>query len=144
MASKARTASAKGVQEFRPYVTRSIPVGAQIVCADNTGAKILEVVMVKRHKTRVSRLPAAAVGDFCNVVVKKGPAELRKQIYGAVIIRQKYAVRRLNGVRVVFEDNAAVLVTPEGEIKGTDIKGPVAAEASEKWPRIANMASMVV
>ena len=32
-----------------------------------------------------------------NVVVKKGPAELRKQVHGAVIIRQKYAIRRLNG-----------------------------------------------
>ena len=134
----------KGVAEFRPYVTRSIPIGANIVCADNTGAKILEVVMVQKHKTRVSRLPAAAVGDFCNVVVKKGPAELRKQVYGAVIIRQKYPVRRSNGVRVCFEDNAAVLITPEGEVKGTDIKGPVAAEASEKWPRVANLASMVV
>lgn len=134
----------KGVAEFRPYVTRAIPVGANIVCADNTGAKILEIVMVQKHKTRVSRIPAASVGDFCNVVVKKGPAELRKQVYGAVIIRQKYPVRRLNGVRVVFEDNAAVLITPEGEVKGTDIRGPVAAEASEKWPRVANLASMVV
>ena len=134
----------KGVAEFRSYVTRSIPVGAQIICADNTGAKILEVINVTKYKTRVSRLPAGGVGDFCNVVVKKGPAELRKQIYGAVIIRQKYPVRRLNGVRVCFEDNAAVLITPEGEVKGTDIKGPVAAEASEKWPRVANLASMVV
>ena len=121
-----------------------MPVGAQINCADNTGAKILEIIMVQKIKTRVSRLPAAAVGDYVNVVVKKGPAELRKQIHGAVIIRQKYAIRRLNGVRVAFEDNAAVLATPEGEIKGTDIKGPVAAEASEKWPRLANLASMVV
>jgi len=135
---------AKGVQEFRPYVTRVLPVGAQIICADNTGAKILEIIMVHKIKTRASRLPAAAVGDYVSVVVKKGPAELRKQVHGAVIIRQKYPVRRLNGVRVIFEDNAAVLVTPEGEIKGTDIKGPVAAEASEKWPRVANLASMVV
>jgi large subunit ribosomal protein L14 len=135
---------AKGVQEFRPYVTRVLPVGAQITCADNTGAKILEIVMVHKIKTRASRLPAAAVGDYVSVVVKKGPAELRGQVHGAVVIRQKYAVRRLNGVRVIFEDNAAVLVTPEGEIKGTDIKGPVAAEASEKWPRVASLASMVV
>ena len=92
----------------------------------------------------MSRLPAAAVGDFCNVVVKKGPAELRKQVHGAVIIRQKYAIRRLNGVRVSFEDNAAVIITPEGELKGTDIKGPVAVEASEKWPRVANLAKMVI
>jgi large subunit ribosomal protein L14 len=84
------------------------------------------------------------VGDFVSVTVKKGPAELRKQIFGAVIIRQKYPVRRLNGNRLVFEDNAAVLVTPEGEIKGTDIKGPVAAEAAEKWPRIANLAALII
>ena len=141
---RGRGKASKGVVEFRPYVTRVIPVGARIVCADNTGAKILEVVNVHKYKTRVSRLPAGAVGDFCNVVVKKGPAELRKQVHGAVIIRQKYTVRRLNGTRVSFEDNAGVLITPEGEVKGTDIKGPVAIEASEKWPRIANIASMVI
>ena len=140
----ARSKASKGVVDFRPYVTRSIPVGAQIVCADNTGAKIIEIINVHKYKTRVSRLPAAAVGDFCNVVVKKGPAELRKQVYGAVIIRQKYSINRLNGVRVQFEDNAGVLITPEGEVKGTDIKGPVAAEATEKWPRVANLASMVI
>ncbi len=143
-ATKSRAVSAKGVQEFRPYVTRALPLGAQVVCADNTGAKILEIVMVQKTKTRVARYPSAAVGDFCNVVVKKGPGELRGQIFGAVIVRQKYAVRRLSGVRVTFEDNAAVLVTPEGEIKGTKIKGPVAVEAAEKYPRIANLASMVV
>ena len=38
----------KGVAEFRPYVTRSIPVGANIVCADNTGAKILEVIKLEK------------------------------------------------------------------------------------------------
>ena len=141
---RGRGKASKGVVEFRPYVTRVIPVGARIVCADNTGAKILEVVNVHKYKTRVSRLPAAAVGDFCNVVVKKGPAELRKQVHGAVIIRQKYAIRRLDGTRVSFEDNAGVLITPEGEVKGTDIKGPVSIEAAEKWPRIANIASMVV
>ncbi len=46
----ARSKASKGVIEFRPYVTRVIPVGAQIVCADNTGAKILEVVNVHKYK----------------------------------------------------------------------------------------------
>ena len=87
-AGRSRGKASKGVVEFRQYVTRVIPVGARIVCADNTGAKILEVVNVHKYKTRLSRLPAAAVGDFCNVVVKKGPAELRKQVHGAVIIRK--------------------------------------------------------
>ena len=144
MASKTRAVSAKGVEEFRPYVTRALPFTAKLVCADNTGAKVLRIVQVTKYKGRHSRLPSAAIGDFVTVTVKKGPAELRKQIYGAVIIRQKYPVRRLNGTRLIFEDNAAVLVTQEGEIKGTDIKGPVAAEVAERWPRIANLASMII
>ena len=144
MSAKTRAVSAKGVSEFRPYITRALPVTAELNCVDNTGAKILRIAQVTRYKGRHSRLPTAAVGDFVTVTVKKGPSELRKQIFGAVIVRQKYPVRRLNGVRVTFEDNAAVLVTPEGEIKGTDIKGPVAAEAAEKWPRIANLASLII
>lgn len=144
MASKTRAVSAKGVEEFRPYITRALPVTATLVCADNTGAKVLRIAQVTKYKGRHSRLPSAAVGDFVTVTVKKGPAELRKQIYGAVIIRQKYPIRRLNGTRLIFEDNAAVLVTQEGEIKGTDIKGPVAAEVAERWPRIANLASMII
>ena len=36
---RGRGKASKGVVEFRPYVTRVIPVGARIVCADNTGAK---------------------------------------------------------------------------------------------------------
>ncbi|MFQ5970233.1 MAG: 50S ribosomal protein L14 [Nitrososphaerales archaeon] len=144
MGAKTRAVSAKGVEEFKPYITRSIPVNAKIVCADNSGAKILQVIQVTKYKGRLSRLPAAAVGDLVTVIVKKGPYELRKQIFGAVIVRQKYPILRLNGLRVTFEDNAAVLVTPEGEIKGTDIKGPVAVEAAERWPRIANLAPMII
>jgi large subunit ribosomal protein L14 len=144
MAAKTRAVSAKGVEEFRPYITRALPVTAELVCADNTGAKILRIAQVTRYKGRHSRLPSAAVGDFVTVTVKKGPAELRRQIFGAVIVRQKYPINRVSGVRIRFEDNAAVLVTPEGEIKGTDIKGPVAAEAAEKWPRIANLAPLIV
>ena len=144
MAAKTRAVSAKGVEEFRPYVTRALPITAELTCADNTGAKVLRIAQVTRYKGRHSRLPSAAVGDLVTVTVKKGPAELRRQIFGAVIVRQKYPIKRLNGVRVTFEDNAAVLVTPEGEIKGTDIKGPVAAEAAEKWPRIANLAPLII
>ena len=143
-ATKSRAVSAKGVEEFKPYITRALPVSAELVCADNTGAKILRIIQVTKYKGRLSRLPSAAVGDFVTVVVKKGPFELKKQIFGAVIVRQKYPIMRLGGLRVTFEDNAGVLVTPEGEIKGTDIKGPVAIEAAERWPRIANLASMII
>ena len=144
MSSKSRAVSAKGVEEFKNYITRSIPLNAVITCADNTGAKSLRIIQVTRAKSRLSRIPAASIGDHVVCVVKKGPPELRKMTFGAVIIRQKYPVRRVSGLRVVFEDNAAVLMTPEGDLKGTDIKGPVATEAAEKWPRIANLASTIV
>lgn len=144
MSGKSRAVSAKGVEEFKLYVTRAIPVNSVINCADNTGAKTLQVIQVAKHKTRLARLPSASIGDFVNVVVKKGPPELRRQAFGAVIIRQKYPVRRISGLRISFEDNAAVIMTPEGDMKGTGIKGPVASEVAERWPRIANIASMIV
>ena len=84
------------------------------------------------------------MGDQIKVIVKKGPPEMRKQTYDAVLVRQKYPVRRSNGNRIMFEDNAAVIITPEGEMKGTDVKGPIASEAAERWPRLANVASMIV
>lgn len=144
MSTKSRAVSAKGVEEFKTYITRAIPLNAVINCADNTGAKTLRVIQVTGAKSRLKRVPAASVGDHVVCVVKRGPPDLRKQTFGAVIVRQKYPVRRLSGLRISFEDNAAVLVTPEGELKGTDIKGPVADEAAERWPRIANLASIIV
>lgn len=144
MSAKSRAVSAKGVEEFKLYITRAIPVNAVIHCADNTGAKTLRVVQVSGYKGRLKRMPAASVGDHITVVVKRGPPDLRKQTFGAVVVRQRYPVRRISGIRLAFEDNAAVIVTPEGDLKGTEIKGPVAAEAAERWPRIANLATMIV
>jgi len=144
MSTKSRAVSTKGAQEFKPYITRAIPVNAVINCADNTGAKTLKVVQVLQYKGRLRRLPAASVGDKINVVVKKGPPDMRKQVFPAVVIRQKYPIRRVSGVRISFEDNAAILITPEGEVKGTEIKGPVASEAAERWPRIASLSSMII
>ncbi|TLY17676.1 MAG: 50S ribosomal protein L14 [Thaumarchaeota archaeon] len=144
MSTKSRAVSAKGVEEYKTYITRAIPLSAVINCADNTGAKTLRIVQVTRAKSRLKRVPAASVGDHVVCVVKRGPPDLRKQTFGAVIVRQKYPVRRVSGLRISFEDNAAVIVTPEGELKGTDIKGPVASEAAERWPRIANLASIII
>lgn len=141
---KSRAVSAKGVEDFKHYITKAIPVSAVIRCADNTGAKTLKLIMVRKFKGRLSRMPAASVGDQIKVVVARGPPEMRKQTFDAVVVRQKYPINRVGGTHISFEDNAAIIITPEGEMKGTDIKGPVAAEAAEKWPRIANLASIIV
>jgi large subunit ribosomal protein L14 len=76
--------------------------------------------------------------------VKKGTPEMRRQVIYAVIVRQRRPFRRADGTWVQFEDNAAVITTEEGETKGSDIKGAVAREAAERWPRIAATASTII
>lgn len=125
-------------------VTRGLPKGARLTCADNTGAKIVEVVAVLKYHGSARRTPAAGIGDLITVAVKKGTPEMRHQLEKAVIIRQRKEFRRPDGSWVGFEDNACVLVGDTGEAKGSDIKGPVAREAAERWSQIAAKASMIV
>ena len=102
---------------------RGLPAGARLDCIDNTGAKIVEIVIIS---------------------VKKGAADMRRQLLRAVIVRQRRPFRRPDGTMVQFEDNAAVIVAENGDTKGSMIKGPVALEAAERWPRIASTASIIV
>lgn len=62
----------------------------------------------------------------------------------AVVVRQRKAWRRRDGVFLYFEDNAGVIVNPKGEMKGSAITGPVAKEAADLWPRIAANSGTVV
>ena len=65
-------------------------------------------------------------------------------MFRAVIIRQRKEYRRPSGMRVSFEDNAAVLVDDKNEPKGSLIKGPVAKEVVERFPTISKVASIIV
>ena len=125
-------------------VTRGLPRGARMEVIDNTGAKEVEIVMVPKLGGVMKRYPAAGVGDMIIVSVKKGTPEMRRQILYAVIVRQRRPFRRADGIRVAFDDNACVIVTPEGEVKGSMIKGPVAREAAERWARIAATATTIL
>jgi large subunit ribosomal protein L14 len=124
--------------------TRGLPVGARLDCIDNSGAKEVSIIAGPRAGAHHKRYPAGGVGDFLTVSVKKGTPEMRRQVVNAVIVRQRRPFRRPDGTMVQFEDNAAVIVAPNGETKGSDIKGPVAREAAERWPRIAATASQIV
>lgn len=146
MAAKAKTRAltTKGAVSQRPKISRGLSAGSQIKCADNTGARELRVVQVFRYKGRLRRVPSASVGDMIMTSVRKGSPDMRKKLFQAVIIRQRMPFKRPEGVIVQFEDNAAVIMTPEGEMKGSEIRGPVAREAAEKWPRIASASSIIV
>ncbi len=123
---------------------RGLPLGATMPCTDNSGAKIISLIDVKAYHGVASRIPAAGIGDMFIASVKKGTPEMRAKVVYAVVVRQRRPFRRADGTVVQFDDNAAVLVTPEGEVRGSEIKGPVAREAAERWPRIASIASTIV
>lgn len=142
--ARARALFAKGLIGQRPKISRGLPAGCVLRCADNTGAKELRLIQVIGYKGRLRRLPSAAIGDMITVSVRKGTQDMRRKIFQAVVIRQRMPYRRPEGFWVQFEDNAAVIMTPDGEMKGSEIRGPVAREAAERWPRIASAASIIV
>lgn len=126
-------------------VTRGLPVGCLIEACDNSGAKILRVFSVKGLKTRKGKNPAAAVGDMVMASVIKGKPDMRKQVVFAVIVRQKKEYRRLDGTRIKFEDNSAIVLKDDkGNPKGTLFKGAIAKEACERWPAISKLAKIIV
>jgi len=142
--AKGRALIAKGMLGQRPKISKGILAGSVVKCADNTGAREIRIIQVMEYKGRLRRVPKAAVGDMVVVSVRRGTPDMRKKMFQAVLVRQKKPYRRAEGVWVQFEDNAAVIMTPEGEMRGSEIKGPVAREAAERWPRIASAASIIV
>ncbi|RLI73434.1 50S ribosomal protein L14 [Candidatus Heimdallarchaeota archaeon] len=127
-----------------PRLSKGVSVGTRLTCADNTGAKVIEIIAVKGFKGRLNRYPTASIGDMVIVSVKKGTPQMRRQVLPAIVIRQRKMYRRPNGLWVQFEDNAAVISSPEGSPRGSEIRGPVAKEAAERWPRVAHAASTIV
>ena len=126
-------------------ITKSIPLKCKMVCVDNSGAKVLELIAVKTYKGKLRRLPKAGVGDVVICSVKKGNEKIRKTVVYAVIVRQKKEYRRYDGERVKFMDNAAVVVNPKTfEPQGTEIRSVIAKEVVERFSAIGKIASMVM
>lgn len=133
------------MKAVKARITRSLPFGAYVPVCDNSGAKIIKIISVKGHKTAKGRISAAGIGDLILASVKKGKKDIRKTVVFAVIVRQRKEYRRPEGIRVKFEDNAAVVLKDEkGNPRGTLLKGPIAKEVGERWPAIAKLASIVV
>ncbi|MHC1631360.1 MAG: 50S ribosomal protein L14 [Methanotrichaceae archaeon] len=129
---------------IKAKITKGINTGTYLDCVDNTGARVLQVISVKKYRGVKNRMPRAGIGDMVVVSVKKGTPEMRKQIFRAVIIRQKKEFRRPDGIRVKFEDNAAVITDDDGIPKGSEVKGPVSREVAEQFGKIASAASIIV
>lgn len=116
----------------------------RLTVADNSGAK--EVLCL--HVLGGSHRRYASVGDKIVVTVKSAlpTSQIKKgTVSRAVVVRTKKEIRRKDGSYIRFEDNAAVLLTPQDEPRGTRIFGPVARELREKqFMKIVSLAPEVL
>ena len=99
--------------------------------ADNTGAKEILCIRVLGGSAR----KYGGVGDIIVGTVKQaqpGGAVKKGEIVRAVIVRTAKEYGRPDGSHIRFDDNAAVLINPQNNPRGTRIFGPVARELREK------------
>lgn len=117
---------------------------SRLIVADNSGAK--EVLCL--HVLGGTRRRYASVGDKIVVTVKSAipTSQIKKgSVSKAVVVRTTKEVRRKDGSYIRFEDNAAVLLNPQDEPRGTRIFGPVARELREKqFMKIVSLAPEVL
>ena len=125
--------------------TKGLNLGSMVVAADNSGARIVRIVSVKKGKARRGRQISAKIADWVKVSVREGKPDMKGEVFDAVVIRVRKPYRRLTGERIAFTDNAVALLKDEkGNPKGTQIKGPVPKEVHERWKEVAKLASIVV
>ena len=111
--------------------------------ADNSGAK--EVLCIRVLGGTGRRY--ASLGDVIVVTVKNAiPASDVKKgtVSRAMVVRTKKEVRRADGTYIRFDDNACVLLTNAGELRGTRIFGPVARELRATNMKIVSLAPEVL
>jgi len=110
--------------------------------ADNSGGKKVMCIRVLGGKRY------GYVGDLFIGVVKKSKPNLpvkRSDVVRAVVVRTKHAIRRADGSRLRFGDNACVVVNKDGNPRGTRVLGSVAREITEKgFVKIATLAAEAI
>ncbi len=121
-----------------------IQMQTNLEVADNSGARRVQCIKVLGG----SRRKTASVGDVIVVSVKEAIPRGRVKkgdIHRAVIVRTAKEIRRPDGSAIRFDNNAAVLITPQGEPIGTRIFGPVTRELrAKRFMRIVSLAPEVL
>lgn len=125
-------------------VSKSLIPSTVMTCADNSGAYTIMIINKIGKAGVKGRLARSGIGDIVICSVKSGNPQYVKKVVRAVIVRQKQPIRRANGLRVKFEDNAAILISDANLPIATEVKGPIAREVVERFIKIAEVASMVV
>ena len=117
---------------------------SRLKVADNTGAKEILCIRVLGGSGR----RYAGIGDVIVATVKEaipGGNVKRGEIVKAVVVRTVKERRRPDGSYIKFDENAAVIIKPDNDPRGTRIFGPVGRELREKrFMRIISLAPEVL
>jgi large subunit ribosomal protein L14 len=112
--------------------------------ADNTGAREILCIRVRGGSHR----RYAGVGDIIVGTVKQAiphGAVRKGEVVSAVVVRTKKQFGRDDGTYIAFDENAAVLIDPQNNPRGTRIFGPVARELRERnFMKIVSLAPEVL
>ncbi len=121
-----------------------IQIYSNLDVADNSGARRIRVIQVmggtRRRYARVGDIVTASVREAIpNAGVKKG------DVVKAVVVRTRKETKRPDGTAIRFDTNAAVLINPNKDPRGTRIFGPVPRELRDRgYMRIVSLAPEVV
>ena len=117
---------------------------SRLKVADNTGAKELLCIRVLGGSSR----RYAGIGDVIVATVKDalpGAGVRKGDVVKAVVVRTRKERRRGDGSYIRFDENAAVLITNQGNPRGTRIFGPVARELRDRnYMKIVSLAPEVL
>lgn len=116
---------------------------SRLSVADNSGAKEVLCIRVLGG----TRRRYAGIGDVIVISVKSvipGGDIKKGAVSKALIVRTKKAIRRQDGSYIRFGDNACVLLSAAGELKGTRIFGPVARELRAVNMKVVSLAPEVL
>ena len=70
-------------------MTKGLNIGSQLETCDNSGARIVKIVSIKKGKTSKGRQGYAKVADWVKVSVRKGDPKMKGEVFDAVVVRQK-------------------------------------------------------
>ncbi len=117
---------------------------SRLKVADNTGAREILCIRVLGGSSR----RYAGIGDVIVATVKEaipGGNVKRGEVVKAVVVRTVKERRRPDGSYIKFDENAAVLIKPDNDPRGTRIFGPVGRELREKrFMKIVSLAPEVL
>jgi large subunit ribosomal protein L14 len=117
---------------------------SRLKVADNTGAKQILCIRVLGGSGR----RYAGIGDVIVATVKDaipGGNVKKGDVVKAVIVRTTKERRRPDRLYIRFDENAAVILRPDGDPRGTRIFGPVGRELRDKrFMKIVSLAPEVL